>query len=39
MKVDNGKKEVELMTETMMADPEYFDIYKLKLVAGNSCSK
>jgi len=34
MKVDNGKKEVELMTETMMADPLYFDIYKLKLVAG-----
>jgi len=34
MKVDNGKKEVELMTETMMADPGYFDIYKLKLVAG-----
>ena len=34
MKVDNGKKEVELMTETINADPEYFDIYKLKLVAG-----
>jgi hypothetical protein len=34
MKVDNGKKEVELMTETMMADSGYFDIYKLKLVAG-----
>ena len=34
MKMDNGKKEIELMTETMMADPEYFDIYKLKLVAG-----
>ncbi|HMK18501.1 MAG TPA: ABC transporter permease [Chitinophagaceae bacterium] len=34
LKVDNGKKEVELMTETMMADPEYFNIYKLKLVAG-----
>ena len=34
LKVDNGKKEVELMTETMMADPGYFDIYKLKLVAG-----
>ncbi|HKC37777.1 MAG TPA: ABC transporter permease, partial [Chitinophagaceae bacterium] len=34
MKVDNGKKEVELMTETMNADPEYFDIYKLKLAAG-----
>jgi ABC-type antimicrobial peptide transport system permease subunit len=34
MKVDNGKKEIELMTETMNADPDYFDIYKLKLVAG-----
>ena len=34
MKVDNGKKEVELMTETMNADPAYFDIYKLKLAAG-----
>ena len=34
MKVDNGKKEVELMTETMNADPEYFNIYKLKLLTG-----
>jgi ABC-type antimicrobial peptide transport system permease subunit len=34
MKVNNGKNEVELMTENMNADPEYFDIYKLKLVAG-----
>lgn len=34
LKVDNGKKEVELMTETMNADPDYFDIYKLKLVTG-----
>ena len=34
MKVNNGKKEVELMIENMNADPEYFDIYKLKLVAG-----
>ena len=34
MKVDNGKKEVELMVETVNADPEYFDIYKLKLAAG-----
>ncbi len=34
MKMDNGKKEVELMVETVNADPEYFDIYKLKLVAG-----
>lgn len=34
MKVDNGKKEIELMTEVMNADPEYFDIYKLKLLGG-----
>jgi putative ABC transport system permease protein len=34
MKVENGGKEVELMIETMNADPDYFDIYKLKLVAG-----
>lgn len=34
MKMNNGKKEVELMVETVNADPEYYDIYKLKLVAG-----
>ena len=34
MKVDNGTKEVELMTETMNADPDYFNIYKLKLLTG-----
>ena len=34
MKVFNGKKEQELMVETMNADPEYFGIYKMKLVAG-----
>lgn len=34
MKVNIGKNEVELMSETMNADPGYFDIYKLKLVAG-----
>ena len=34
MKVDNGKKEIELMTEVMNADPAYFDIYKLKLLGG-----
>ncbi len=34
MKVNNGKKEVELMVETVHADPDYFDIYKMKLVAG-----
>jgi putative ABC transport system permease protein len=34
MKVNNGEKEIELMSEIMYANPEYFDIYKLKLVAG-----
>ena len=34
LKVDNGEKEIELMVETVSADPEYFDIYKLKLAAG-----
>ena len=34
LKVDNGKKEIEMMVETVNADPEYFDIYKLNLVAG-----
>ena len=34
MKIDNGKKETELMVETMNADPAYFNIYKMKLVAG-----
>jgi putative ABC transport system permease protein len=35
LKLNNGKEEVELMTETINADPGYFDIYKLKLAAGN----
>lgn len=34
MKVDNGKKEIEMMVEVISAEAEYFDIYKLKLVAG-----
>jgi hypothetical protein len=34
LKVDNGKKEIELMVETINADPVYYDIYKLKLAAG-----
>ncbi|MGB4845771.1 MAG: ABC transporter permease [Ferruginibacter sp.] len=34
MKIDNGKKETELMVETVNANPEYFNIYKMKLVAG-----
>lgn len=34
MKINNKGKDVELMTEIMYADPEYFDIYKMKLLAG-----
>lgn len=34
MKVNNGKKEIELMVETINADPDYFDVYKMKLKAG-----
>ncbi len=34
LKVDNGKKEIELMIEIVNADPVYYDIYKLKLEAG-----
>lgn len=34
MKVDNGKKETELMVEVKTADPDYFKIYQMKLVAG-----
>lgn len=34
MKVDNGNKETELTVETINADPGYFNIYKMKLVAG-----
>jgi len=34
MKMNNGSKEIELMTETMNADADYFNIYKLKLAAG-----
>jgi len=34
LKVNNGKKEIELMVEVVQADPEYFDIYKMKLKAG-----
>jgi len=34
LKVNNGKKEIELMVETVNADPDYYDIYKLKLAAG-----
>ncbi len=34
MKVNNGKKEIELMVETINADPDYFDIYKMKITAG-----
>jgi len=34
MRVDNGKKVVELMVEMKTADSGYFDIYKMKLIAG-----
>lgn len=34
MKVNNGEKETELMSEILNANPDYFDIYKLKLIAG-----
>jgi putative ABC transport system permease protein len=34
MKINNGKKDVETMVEVINADPEYFDIYKMKLLAG-----
>lgn len=34
LKVDNGKKEIELMVEVVNADPDYYDIFKLKLLAG-----
>ena len=34
LKVNTGKKDVELMVETYNADPDYFDIYKMKLIAG-----
>ena len=33
-KINNGKKDVETMVEVINADPEYFDIYKMKLLAG-----
>ena len=34
LKVYHGKKATELMVETLNADPDYFDIYKMKLIAG-----
>jgi putative ABC transport system permease protein len=34
MKINNGKKDIETMVEVINADPGYFDIYKMKLVAG-----
>ena len=39
IKVNNGDSEVEVMTEVMQADPEYFNIYKLKLLAGDYLSQ
>lgn len=38
IKVHNGEREVEVMTEVMQADPAYFKIYKLKLLAGDYLS-
>jgi putative ABC transport system permease protein len=34
MKVNNGEKELELMTEILNAQPDYFDVYKIKLITG-----
>lgn len=34
LKMNNGKNVIELMVETVNADPVYFEIYKMKLVAG-----
>jgi putative ABC transport system permease protein len=34
LKVDNGKEVIETMVEVKIADPGYFDIYKMRLVAG-----
>lgn len=34
LKVNNGQREIEMMVEVVQADPEYFDIYKMKLKAG-----
>jgi predicted permease len=39
LKVNTGEKETELMVETMAVDPEYFEIYKLKLLAGKYPAK
>ncbi|HKZ64861.1 MAG TPA: ABC transporter permease, partial [Chitinophagaceae bacterium] len=36
MKFTNGKKPVETMVETKYADTGYFDLYKMKLVAGKN---
>ena len=36
MKVDNGKEIVETTVEIKYADPAYFDLYGMKLVAGKN---
>jgi predicted permease len=36
MKFDNGKKLLETMVEIKYADTAYFDLYKMKLVAGKN---
>ncbi len=33
--LDDGKKTIEKMTEIRLGDAAYFDLYKIKLVAGN----
>ncbi|MGB4771256.1 MAG: ABC transporter permease [Chitinophagaceae bacterium] len=39
IKVNNGEKESEVMTEVVQADPSYFEIYQLKLLAGEYLSQ
>lgn len=36
MKVDNGKTVVETMVEVKTADPNYFELYGMKLLAGRN---
>lgn len=36
LKSNNGKKLIETMVEIKYADPEYFDVYGMKLVAGRT---
>jgi putative ABC transport system permease protein len=36
MKFNNGKSEIETMVEIKSADPAYFDLYGMKLIAGRN---